>query len=172
MWLFRAGSLYQMNKWKSLHFSSFSLIQSVLRQRLTVNLHYCWIIFSLECQLEKAYRLWGALHIKISPWTNKMLCLLYIHHGLMWLEVQSAQWVLEFFLIRNMLEEHILRKDDQLITNFLSTLTEEYARRICYSFMDFSNDNLPKSNTVIIYETSTGNVYNESKKKNLCVQKM
>ena len=67
-----------------------------------------------------------------------------------------------------MLEEHILRKDDQLITNFLSTLTEEYARRICYSFMDFSNDNLPKSNTVIIYETSTGNVYNESKKKSMC----
>lgn len=82
----------------------------------------------------------------------------------MWMEMQSAQWVLEFFLIRNMLEEHILGKEDQFIANFLNTMTEEHGRRICHSFMYFSNDNLSKNNTVIISETSIGKVYNRSRK--------
>lgn len=82
----------------------------------------------------------------------------------MWMEMQLAQWVLEFFLIRKMLEEHILGKEDQFIANFLNTVTEEDGRRICHNFMYFSNDNLSKSNTVIISEICVGNVYNESTK--------
>lgn len=50
-----------------------------------------------------------------------------------------------------MLEKHFLRKEDQLIAN---TMTELYGRRMCYNFMNFSNNNMPKSNTAMISKTS------------------
>lgn len=71
-----------MNKLRTNHFSSFSLIQTVSRHLLTVNLHCCWIIFALESEVEKAGRRWGAVHSQISTRANKVPYLLYINHGL------------------------------------------------------------------------------------------